>query len=48
MISILDKMRPSLKIMLATLGVLCFLVPEAALATTQCSDILYQIGRAHV
>ena len=47
MISILHKMRPSLKIMLATLGVLCALVPEAALATTQSSDILYLNGQKH-
>lgn len=45
MIPILHKMRPSLKIMLAALGVLCFLVPEAALATTQFSDILYLNGQ---
>jgi hypothetical protein len=31
--------------MLAALGVLCILVPEAALATTQFSDILYLDGQ---
>ena len=41
------KTRPSLKIMIAALGVLCFLVPEAALATTQFSDILYLNGQKH-
>ncbi len=41
------KTRLSLKIMLAVLGVLCFLVPEAALATTQFSDILYLNGQKH-
>ena len=41
------KKRPSLKIMLAALGVLGFLVPEAALATTQCSEILYLNGQKH-
>jgi len=45
MIPILHKMRPSLKIMIAALGALCFLVPEAALATTQFSDILYLNGQ---
>ena len=40
MIPTVLKKRPSLKIMLAALGVLCFLVPEAALATTQFSDLL--------
>jgi len=38
-------MRPGLKIMLAILGVLFSLVPEAALATTQSSDILYLNGQ---
>ena len=47
MIPILHKMRPSLKIMIAALGALCFLVPEAALATTQFSDILYLNGQKH-
>lgn len=37
----------SLKIMLAALGVLGFLIPEAALATTQFSDILYLDGRKY-
>jgi hypothetical protein len=41
------KTRLSLKIMLAVLGVIGFLVPEAALATTQCSDILYLNGQKH-
>ena len=41
------KTRLSLKIMLAALGVLGFLVPEAALATTQFSDILYLNGQKH-
>jgi hypothetical protein len=36
-----------LLIMLAALAVLCFLVPEAALATTQFSDILYLNGQKH-
>jgi hypothetical protein len=39
------KTRLSLKIMLAALGVLGCLVPEAALATTQFSDILYVNGQ---
>src|SRR5665647_1666824 len=47
MMPIVLNMRPSLKIMIAALGVLCFLVPEAALATTQCSDILYLNGQKH-
>jgi hypothetical protein len=47
MIPIVPKKIPSLKIMLTVLGVLCFLVPEAALATTQCSDILYLNGQEH-
>src|SRR4030065_169020 len=41
------KTRLSLKIMLAVLGVLCCLVPEAALATTQFPDILYLNGQKH-
>ena len=41
------KTRLSLKIMIAALGVLGFLVPEAALATTQFSDILYLNGQKH-
>ena len=45
MISTVLKTRLSLKIMIAALGVLCFLVPEAAMATTQCSDILYLDGQ---
>jgi hypothetical protein len=47
MISILHKIRPRRKIMIATLGVLCSLVPEPALATTQFSDILYLNGQKH-
>jgi hypothetical protein len=39
--------RLSLKIMVAALGVLCFLVPEAALATTQFSEILYLNGQKY-
>jgi len=38
---------PRLKITLVVLGVVCFLVPEAALATTQFSDILYLNGQKH-
>jgi len=41
------KTRLSLKIMLAVLGALGFLVPEAALATTQFPDILYLEGQKH-
>ncbi|HLD46956.1 MAG TPA: hypothetical protein VJA64_03970 [Desulfobaccales bacterium] len=41
------KTRLSLKIMLTALGVLGFLIPEAALATTQFSDILYLNGQKH-
>ena len=41
------KTRLSLKIMIAVLAVLGFLVPEAALATTQFSDILYLTGQKH-
>ena len=47
MIPILHKMRPRLKIMLTVLGVLCFLVPETSLATTQFSDIVYLNGQKH-
>jgi hypothetical protein len=47
MMSTVLKTRPSLKIMLAALGVLCLLVPEAALATTQFPDILYLDGQKH-
>ena len=47
MMTIVQKKRSSLKIMLAALGVICFLVPEAALATTQVSDILYLNGQKH-
>ena len=47
MIPILHKMRPRLKIMIAALGVLFSLVPEAALATTQSSDILYLNAQQH-
>jgi hypothetical protein len=39
--------RLSLKIMLAALGVLGFLLPEPALATTQFSDILYLNGQKY-
>ena len=38
MIRIVLNTRLSLKIMIAVLDVLCFLVPAAALATTQFSD----------
>jgi len=38
---------PSLKIMIAALVVLGFLVPGAALGTTQCSDILYLDDQKH-
>jgi hypothetical protein len=41
------KKKSGLKIMLAVLGVLGCLVPQAALATTQCSDILYLDGQKH-
>ena len=41
------KKRPGLKIVLAVLGVLCFLVPDSALATTQFSEILYLNGQKH-
>ena len=41
------KTRLSRKIMLLALGVLGLLVPEAALATTQFSDILYLKGQKH-
>jgi hypothetical protein len=41
------KTRLSLKIMLAVLGMLGFLVPEAALATTQFSEILFLNGQKH-
>jgi hypothetical protein len=47
MIPTVLKKRPSLKIMLTVLGVLGFLVPEAALATTQFSEILYLDGQKH-
>jgi hypothetical protein len=47
MMTIVQKKRSSLKIMLAALSVICFLVPEAALATTQFSDILYLNGQKH-
>ena len=47
MMHIALKTRPSLKIMLAALGVLCLLVPETALATTQFSEILYLNGQKH-
>ena len=45
MIPTVLKKRPILKIMIAVLGVLGFLVPEAALATTQFSEILYLNGQ---
>jgi hypothetical protein len=41
------KTRLSLKIMIAAVGVLGFLLPEPALATTQFSDILYLNGQKH-
>ena len=41
------KTRLNRKIMLLALGVLGLLVPEAALATTQFSDILYLKGQKH-
>jgi hypothetical protein len=41
------KTRLSLKIMLAVLAVLGLLVPAAALATTQFSEILYLNGEKH-
>jgi len=41
------KTRLSLTIMLAVFGGLGFLVPEAALATTQFPDILYLEGQKH-
>lgn len=47
MIPLLHKMRPSLKVMLTAIGVLFSLVPGAALATTQFSDILYLNGQEH-
>ena len=47
MIPLVCKIRPSLKIMIAALGVYGFLVPGAALATTQSSDILYLNGQKH-
>jgi hypothetical protein len=47
MILIAHKMGPSLKIMLVVLSVFYFLVPKAALATTQFSDILYLNGQKH-
>lgn len=47
MVHMVHKTRPRLKIMIAALGVLCFLVPGAALATTQLSDILYLNGQKH-
>ena len=47
MMPIVLKTRLNLKIMLAVLGVLGFLVPEAALATTQFSEILYLDGQKH-
>jgi hypothetical protein len=40
-------MKPHLKIMLALLGVLGALAPEAALATTQISEIIYLNGQKH-
>jgi hypothetical protein len=47
MIPYMFKKRLRLKIMIAVLGVLGFLVPEAALGTTQFSDILYFNGQKH-
>jgi hypothetical protein len=47
MILMVHNTRPSLKIMIATLGVLGFLVPKTALATTQFSDILYLNGQEY-
>ena len=47
MIPLVHKMRPSLKVMLTALGVVFSLVPGAALATTQSSDILYLNGQKH-
>jgi len=47
MILIAHKMRLSLKLMIAALGLLGSLVPGAALATTQTSDILYLNGQKH-
>ena len=41
------KTRLSLKIMIAALGVLGFLLPDAALATTQFSEILYLNGQKY-
>lgn len=46
MTTVLTK-RLSLKIILAVLAGLAFLVPEAALATTQFPDILYLDGQKH-
>jgi hypothetical protein len=45
MVHMVHKTRLSLKVMLAALGVLCFLVPEAALGTTQFSEVLYLNGQ---
>ena len=39
------KKRPSLKIMLVAFGALGLLIPQAALATTQFSEILYLNGQ---
>ena len=47
MMLMVHKMRPGLKIMLAALGVFGLLVPGAALATTQFSEILYLDGQKH-
>ena len=47
MIPLVHKMRPSLKVMLTAIGVVFSLVPGAALATTQSSDILYLDGQEH-
>lgn len=41
------KKRPGLKITLMALGVLGLLIPQAALATTQFSEILYLNGQKH-
>ena len=45
--SVRFKTRLSLPILLTVLSASCFLVPGAALATTQFSDILYLHGQKH-
>ena len=47
MMLMVHNIRPGLKIMLAALGVFGLLVPGAALATTQFSEILYLDGQKH-